>query len=144
MDATAALLLLTLLSGSDSLPLVPPGPTAGDLGAGWAAELAAIEPRADARVPWLRSATSARLFVHRLPQDPQAARPRLVEAAAMILARHGRSFEHPAWDEWFRSQAWYEPGQDYAPGLLSEGEREALGLLTEAWERLTPGGPTKR
>jgi len=147
MSTTTVLLLvlsLTVRLAPGSQPHVPPGPSAGDLGDGWAVGLDAVQPRPDARIPWLRSATSARLFVHGLGEDPAAVRPQLVEAAAMILARHGRQFEQPGWNDWFRSQAWYQPRRDYSPALLSEGEREALDRLVQAWHRLTVGGPTRR
>ena len=140
----ASLLLLTGPVVAAPLPLVPPGPSAGDHARGWVAGLEAVEPRPGAQVPWLRSATAARIHVHSLPSSAEEARPRLVEAAAMILARHGRPFEQPAWDDWFRSRSWYQARPDYSPGLLSEGEREALDLLLQAWSRLETGGPTRR
>jgi hypothetical protein len=146
MSATTVLLLTLLLGGrlpAAPLPHVPAGPSAGDHGEGWAVSLDAIAPQAGVGIPWLRSATSARLFVHELPAEAEAARPRLVEAAAMILARHGRRFEQPAWDDWFRKSDWYQPRVDYSPALLSEGEREALDRLVQAWHRLSPGGPTR-
>jgi len=146
MTVTTLLLLVLSLGHRlppHALPQVPPGPSAGDLGDGWAAGLDAVQPRPGVRIPWLKSATAARLFVAELPTEPAAARPRLVEAVAMILARHGRLFEQPGWDDWFRSTAWYLPRPDYSPALLSEGEREAMDRLVQSWHRLSPGGPTK-
>lgn len=146
MTATTLLILTLSLTGrlaTDALPTVPPGPSAGDVAQGWASGLERLEPRDELRIPWLRSATAGRLFVHGLPEDPAGARARLVEATAMILARHGRRFEQPAWDDWFRSQDWYLPRPDYSAALLSEGEREAMDRLVQAWHRLSPGGPTK-
>lgn len=147
MNAITLLLLALSLGGrlpDAPLPHVPSGPSAGDFGDGWAAGFEAVEPRPGIDVPWLKSATAARLFVHELPEAAEEARPRLVEAAAMILARHGRRFEQPSWDDWFRSSDWYQPRSDYSPGLLSEGEREALDRLVQAWHRLGTGGPTRR
>jgi hypothetical protein len=137
------LALIALAGPPGALPLVPPGPTAGDLAEGWASDLETLRPRPDERVPWLKSATAARLFLHALPSDDAEARPRIVEAVALLLARHGRTFEQPAWDGWFRAQAWYHPRPDYSPRLLSEGEREALDRLLQAWQALAPRGPVR-
>ena len=133
---STALLVALLLASETTAPSPATSetarPTAGDVANGWPSDLASFPPGRSGSVPWLRSATSARLFVHFLPPDRERASVRIVEALAMIAARHGQTFEDADWQTWFEGQPWYRPGQPYSPARLSQGEREAVDLLVRA------------
>lgn len=128
--------LLVLWGAASIAAAAPPARTAGDVAMGWPTDTAALRPAsAPERVPWLRSSTAARLFVERLPEDPHLARVRLLEAMAVIVARHGRRFDEPEWQAFFRGQDWYRPKSDFDPRSLSQGEQEALDLLFRRFTR---------
>ncbi len=53
-----------------------------------------------------------------------------------VYARHGRKFQTPWLAEYFRSEPWYAPRQDFSDAELSATERANIALITKREEEL--------
>ena len=53
-----------------------------------------------------------------------------------VYARHGRPFQTPWLAEYFRSEPWYTPRQNFSDAELSATERANIALITKREEEL--------
>ncbi len=53
-----------------------------------------------------------------------------------VYARHGRPFQTPWLAEYFRSEPWYAPRQDFSDAELSATERANIAIITKREEEL--------